>query len=362
MQPEAPAEQPSDVHEKDFSQLSSIEASGKPQDANTFTVDPRGDLTLNIGFSDSSKKFLVCSRTLSRISPVLERMLYGSFAESRSECATGWTIDLPDVNPLPFALLAYISHGEFGSIPKTLNVEELFELIILTHYYDCTQILAPWAERWLSNINEPASSNELEMYKVLFICQELGDKRTFEITARRLVLESCLNLERERLHEHLGGHLCAIIDRIDAIRENTIKAMLALFRDLSNILVVVDEQPRWCKYASYMGPHRCESMILGSVVFCLTRANLWPIPEAQDIEESVMALYRQLANIVIHDIGQGERRGDDHAKCNPRGFLLERLQRILAEMADPLVEGERAYVVKQGVRLGMARGGRAGDA
>ena len=63
-------------------------------------------------------------------------MLYGSFAESKSSsCAvTGWTIDLPDVNPLPFALLAYISHGEFGSIPRTLNVDELFELIILTHY------------------------------------------------------------------------------------------------------------------------------------------------------------------------------------------------------------------------------------
>lgn len=362
MQSEAMAERNPDVQEKGLSQLSLSEDSSKSQDeANTFAIDPRGDLTLNIGLSDSCKKFIVCSRTLSRISPVLERMLYGSFAESKSSCATAWTIDLPDVNPLPFALLAYISHGEFGSIPKTLKVDELFELIILTHYYDCTQILAPWAERWLSSIKEPASHNELEMYKVLFICQELGDKRTFEITARRLVLESCLTIERERLHEHLGGHLYAIVERVDAIRENTIKAMLGLFRDLSDILVVVDEQPRWCRYASYMGPHRCESMILGSVVFCLTRANLWPIPDAQEIDESVMALYRQLANIVIHDIGQGEKRGDDHAKCNPRQFLLERLQRILADMADPLVEGERAYVAKQGVKLGLSRGGSAGD-
>ena len=102
-------------------------------------------------------------------------------------------------------------------------------------------------------------------------------------------------------------------------------------------------------------------MILGSVVFCLTRANLWPIPEAQDIDESVMALYRQLTNIVIHDIGQGEKKGNDHAKCNPRGFLLERLQRILADMADPLVEGEREYVAKHRLKLGLSRGGNAGD-
>lgn len=356
MQSEATENEENNVREKDLSLLSLNENSVKPQDANTITIDPRGDLTLNIGLSDTSKNFLVCSRTLARISPVLERMLYGSFAESKADRTSEWTIDLPEVNPLPFALLAYISHGEFSSIPKTLNVDELFELIILTHYYDCTPILAPWADRWLSNIHEPASDNELEMYKVLFICQELGDKRTFEITARRLVLESCLTIEREILHEHLGGHLYAIVDRVDAIRENTIKAMLGLFRDLSNILVVVDEQPRWCKFASYMGPHRCESMILGSVVFCLTRANLWPIPEAQDIEESVMALYRQLANIVIHDIGQLEKRGDDHAKCNPRGFLLERLQRILADMPDPLVAGEREYVTKQRTKLGLSRG------
>jgi hypothetical protein len=115
--------------------------------------------------------------------------------------------------------------------------------------------------------------------------------------------------------------------------------MLALFRDLSSILIVVDEQPRLYKYASYMVPHRCESMILGSVDFFLTRANLWPIPEAQDVEKSVMALYRLLANVVIHDIRMGKRREDDHAKCNPRGFLMERLQRIVADMADPLVEG-----------------------
>ena len=361
MQSEAAAEQNPDVQENELSRLSLDNKSSKPQDAHTITIDSRGDLTLKIGLSDSSKDFIVCSRTLSRISPVLERMLYGSFNESKSGHATSWTVDLPEVNPLPFALLAYISHGEFGSIPKTLTVDELFELIILTHYYDCTQILMPWADRWLCNIHEPAAHNELEMYKVLFICQELGDKRTFEITARRLVLESCLTIERERLHEHLGGHLYAIVDRVDAIRESTIKAMLGLFRDLSNILVVVDEQPRWCRYASYMGPHRCESMILGSVVFCLTRANLWPIPEAQDIDESVMALYRQLTNIVIHDIGQGEKKGNDHAKCNPRGFLLERLQRILADMADPLVEGEREYVAKQRLKLGLSRGGNAGD-
>jgi hypothetical protein len=361
MQPEAVDDQDHSVSGKEVSLFSINEDSTKPQSTTPITIDPRGDLTLKIGPPTTSKTFLVCSRTLARASPVLNRMLYGSFAESKpsndSSGSGGWTISLPELNPHPFILLAHISHGAFNNIPKTLTIDELFDLIVVTHYYDCTPLLAPWAALWLSAVHEPASDNELEMYRVLFVSQELGDKRTFEITARRLVLETCITLERDGLHELLGGHLSALIDRIDTLRESTTKAMLALFRDLTNILVVVDEQPRWCRYASYMGPHRCESMILGSLVFCLTRAGLWPIPEAEEVEQSVMALYRLLTGVVIHDIGQLEKKGNDHAKCNPRGFLMGRLKATLADMQDPVGEEERAYVTRQRVRLGLGRVG-----
>jgi hypothetical protein len=293
--------------------LASSEASNNNSRTRTVIVDSRGDLTLGTGLSDTgdcpAQCFRVCSRTLARTSPVLERMLYGSFAESNSQRETDWTIDLPEVKPAPFALL-----------------------------------------------REPASIRELEMYKVLFISQELGDKRTFEITARRLVLESRETAERDELHDQLGGHMIHIVDRIDAIRDQTIEAMLVLFRELTDILVVVDEKPRWCKYASYMGPHRCESMILGSVVFCLTRAGLWPIPDPRDVGESVMGLYRKMTGVVIHDIGQVEKNGNDHARCNPRNFLLERLQRILVDITDPLVQGEREYVVRQRQRQRLETG------
>jgi hypothetical protein len=340
--------------------LASSEASKNNSRTGTVVIDSRGDLTLGIGLSETgdcpAQSFQVCSRTLARTSPVLERMLYGSFAESNAQRQTDWTIDLPEVKPAPLALLAYICHGLFDRVPRVLSTDELFDLIILTHYYDCTPTLAPWAERWLASIREPASIGELEMYKVLYISQELGDKRTFEITARRLVLESREQLERDELHEQLRGHMVRVVDRIDAIRDQTIAAMLGLFRELTDILVVVDEKPRWCKYASYMGPHRCESMILGSVVFCLTRAGLWPIPDPRDVGETVMGLYRKMTGVVIHDIGQAEKNGSDHAKCNPRNFLLERLQRILVDMADPLVQGEREYVVRQRQRLETGAG------
>lgn len=80
-------------------------------------ADPRGDLTLNVGNpSDdpsSSRCFLVCSRTLARISPVFDRMLYGAFAESRGKhtAEAAWTVDLPEDPPFAFTIFVTISHG-----------------------------------------------------------------------------------------------------------------------------------------------------------------------------------------------------------------------------------------------------------
>lgn len=142
------------------------------------------------------------------------------------------------------------------------------------------------------------------------------------------------------------------IVRLDDIRRSTIAAMLRLFDEFTQLLTVVDEQPRWCKFASYQGPHRCESMILGSIVFCLSRAKLFPVPRPEEINESVLSLYRKLSTIVVHDIGQGERKGSDHSECNPRKFLIDRLQRILADMAPPISDEHNAMLEAQMKKIG----------
>lgn len=121
-----------------------------------------------------------------------------------------------------------------------------------------------------------------------------------------------------------------------------------LFRDLSEKLITVDEGERWCRHAMYMGPHRCESMILGSLTFCLTRAGLWPIPEATDVEDSVVTLYSTLMSLVIHDIGKpGEKGGADHAECNPRAFLMGRIKDILGQVPNPVNETHRKHLDRQ---------------
>lgn len=128
-------------------------------------------------------------------------------------------------------------------------------------------------------------------------------------------------------------------ERITEIRLSIIQALLNVFHNLIEHLIVVDEKPRWCRHAEWMGPHRCESMILGSLTFCLARAGLWPLPSPEDAEDSINTLRRKMTGLIIHDIGQGrETPKVDHRGCNPERFLLEEFGVIFDDIPDPVSE------------------------
>ncbi len=127
--------------------------------------------------------------------------------------------------------------------------------------------------------------------------------------------------------------------------------MMDIFRDFTDLLVVVDEKPRWCQHATFMGPHRCESMILGSVTFCLTRAGLWPIPDAEYIDMSVMDLHERLLNLVMHDIGIEGTKGPDHRGCNPREFLMDGIGAIVTRIPNPVNDNHKQQLDQQDRKL-----------
>lgn len=172
----------------DESETLSIEDSGN----GIFECDSRGDLTLIVGrdlnTEGSATKLRVCSKTLARVSPVLSSMLYGSFSEAKD--SANWTVDLPEDDPDAFKLFSSIAHGHLHKIPASLPLDDLFELTMLTHYYDATRILAPWAARWMVAVSEPRPQDEEADQKLLWVAFELGARKTFEITARRMLVET----------------------------------------------------------------------------------------------------------------------------------------------------------------------------
>ncbi len=175
-------------------------------------IDPLGDLLLRVGGDrNDAKCFLVCSNTLSRVSPVFARMLNGPFAEAKGRqnahsdliCVANnkdplkdkhkpWTVDVPEDNPLAFDMFARISHGFLSKIPRVLSVEQICELLLLTHYYDATHLLVPWIAAWLGG----SESKGLEfsgtidvLPKMLWISWEFGRLQAFERMAKQMVVE-----------------------------------------------------------------------------------------------------------------------------------------------------------------------------
>lgn len=161
----------------------------------TIKIDPRGDLTLRVGADrlDESKPepkcFLVCSRTIARVSPVFDRMIYGSFAEAGPADGKEWTVDLPEDKSSALQLFAIISHGFLHRVPHALSILELFDLTVLTHYYDATRILVPWVRPWMEALHDPSAATDETAPKMLWISWELGHRQMFEATVRRITME-----------------------------------------------------------------------------------------------------------------------------------------------------------------------------
>lgn len=160
-------------------------------------IDPRGDLKLRVGTvtelkGEDSKPicFLVCSRTLARVSPIFDRMIYGSFSEAKPLDGKDWVVDLPDDKASAMELFLTIAHGHLHKAPRALSTHELYDLTALTDFYDSTQILGPWIRPWIRTLHDATSGPEVDAVpKMLGIGWVLGHQQMFEATVRRITME-----------------------------------------------------------------------------------------------------------------------------------------------------------------------------
>ncbi|KAB5545489.1 hypothetical protein GE09DRAFT_1060951 [Coniochaeta sp. 2T2.1] len=97
----------------------------------TVYFDRDGDLRLEVGPEEAT--YVVCSRTLSRASPVFKAMLYGSFAEAKpADPKKTWIVKLPEDDPPALATLLNIMYGAFGKVPNNPTELELYGITLLT--------------------------------------------------------------------------------------------------------------------------------------------------------------------------------------------------------------------------------------
>lgn len=169
----------------------------KPQ---TVIIEPNGDLYLQVDNAKSESKpetscsfteFLVDSKALCRASPVLSKILSASTAPA-GPTTQKWLVKLPVNDEASMSMLLYIMHCRFDKVPQIshgINLNDLYEIAILTHTFDCPTVIRPWAKTWLSTTAElvpKASIRQLE--RISWVAWELGDRELFGKVVWRFVV------------------------------------------------------------------------------------------------------------------------------------------------------------------------------
>lgn len=170
----------------------------------TIAVDEDGDLSLKVGPDTDNTTFLVCSRTLSRSSPVFKAMLYGSFRESRpaDPGASPWVVELPDDNHLPAEILLNIIHGRFDFTPKVMTIDTLYEILAFADKYDMTSRLNPWMQAWVSSVfplEMQLPSAPGDAWRIIAVSRELGLVRPLKELVMHAIMHSEVNSNGELL-------------------------------------------------------------------------------------------------------------------------------------------------------------------
>lgn len=165
-------------------------------------IDQHGDLWLHAKGTDSlgtdtSTRFLICSRTVARSSVVFDKMLFGGFAESfggkNQNAGSKWEVELPDDAASAMRTLLLIMHNRTQDLARTASgsetfVKKLYDLMALADKYDCTTLFRPYASSWAQALLYP-NPNEQSLLRLGWIFYQLGHKAKYEDVVTRLVME-----------------------------------------------------------------------------------------------------------------------------------------------------------------------------
>ncbi|KUI59670.1 hypothetical protein VP1G_06878 [Cytospora mali] len=283
-------------------------------------IDPNGNLKLVV---DADRVlFRVDANALRRSSKVFEAMLFGGFRES--EQGSDWTVELPEDDAWAMQTLLHAAHANFADIPKTMDVSELYSLTVLTNKYNMTHCLQPWARKWASPVNNPSlhspvedrdAVEEIDIERI-WVLHELGMYRSFEDMIVGIALNAtatpdgdiqiwvtessepdradrvlaklkdtdalidskvlgqfiAFNLPLKACAEGLEGlQLTSYLGIIEDVRNSTIATLL---EPLHEIFALCTDDPD----STGLG-EKCASSVLGIMIRCLCKYELWPLPE-----------------------------------------------------------------------------------
>ncbi|KAH0438216.1 nuclear pore protein-like protein [Colletotrichum camelliae] len=337
-----------------------------------FYFDSRGDLTLKVGGSSNEKlqvyEFVVCSRSLARWSSVFRAMLFTGFSESRPKDNSPWTIEMPEDSVSPVFLVLSIVHGHFQHIPKRLEQDHLYQLLVVTEKYDMTQTLSPWASTWFQPYAATKTSEIEGKEVVMWISWELGHEETFRTYAKELLLKSKIN----GVGELLDGNGIAlstytfleppgILETIASTRAIVINEMTRTIYDAIEGALKNGKCERldnngngyYGNYGDYkrpMTPDQCIRCVLGSLIQQVHKIGLQDVALLQTATPKYLGSINDLLS-AIKSI-KFSLSDPNHNICNPLQNIKDKATSLVAKIESPVTDNHLEYLRAQAKKTG----------
>ncbi|KAF6812011.1 nuclear pore protein-like protein [Colletotrichum musicola] len=250
-----------------------------------------GDLRLHVG----DVTFIVCFKTLSRASKIFENKLLGAFGDhGPQDDDKPWVVSLPGEPIRAMIILLNIAHARFQHVDALLSLADLGMLAALSRKYEMTNMLSPWAKRWIQNdAVRKASRGEL---RLLHIAWEFGDLDLYRETITMIIFWCEVSSQGRLGYPHFrhnisadaaGGVLvaggvwdyrhcersnCGCISHLEHLRPADLRERILKCREtllqarfLPICKFAASLQDGICRARDHEERYRCKAMALGSL-------------------------------------------------------------------------------------------------
>lgn len=214
---------------------------------------------------------------------------------------TGNVVDAVSDPAFGLDILLSIAHYRFASLPQETDLQGLYDITIAADRYQALHLLVPFIKPWLASLDSSTfAEGGSHIDKALVLSWILGDAPLFaqllsksayqaQISPDGVLLDAAGHAwSAQPVSKEVLGLLAAT--RLDAVDE-IIKAVSTPVNKLLNPQWYPDEDTRYCHApADDNAREYCEQLQLGSAIMGLSKAKLWPPPEASRVRASAAAL------------------------------------------------------------------------
>jgi hypothetical protein len=165
------------------------------------TFNPDWDTVMQLQGKSGIVQFKVASSNVAAASPVWRNTFYADSAIVRPSKET-LALELED-NVEALETLFRIVHYEFSKVPKKLSLDELYQVTRLTSKYQCTQLVYPWACKWISPLATYLSNEDCPTgnHKAAWIAWELGDVKLLRDMLDSIIVTAEVDSDGELINQ-----------------------------------------------------------------------------------------------------------------------------------------------------------------